>query len=223
LDSGQGPTQESGTAIAGRLCIVCARLKRYGPISTADSSDHEHRPGNRNRPRRLGRHPSRQTTRLDNLRCFLAGYGDHRWIDDQEHARTKTLATDSRQAFGPNIDAPCGHSEAPTLAPPPSGWGFLLPIGLLWGLVVLTSQFRTGTPTSTGLRPGKSMRATSDAGRDDWAISHVHQRRRKATDSSPSSRAAFSRADMASLASARASIMIVSQRSRSRSKLLRAQ
>src|SRR6516162_1012965 len=30
----------------------------------------------------------------------------------------------SRRAFGLNIDAPCGHSKAPTLAPPPSGWGF---------------------------------------------------------------------------------------------------
>ncbi len=80
--------------------------KRHGPVSTADSSDHEHRPGNRHRPRRLCRHPSRQTARLDNLRRFLAGYADPRRIDNHEHARAGTLAIDPRRAFGPEYRCP---------------------------------------------------------------------------------------------------------------------
>jgi hypothetical protein len=67
----------------------------------------------------------------------------------------------------------------------------------------LLSQIRTGTPTSTGLRLGE--RTTE---RVAWVPNHPNQRRR--ADSSPSSRAAFSRADMARLPSFRASVMSVS-------------
>ena len=63
---------------------------------------------------------------------------------------------------------------------------------------------------------GESNRTS---GREVGETNHLHQRRRAQTaDSSPSSRAAFSRAEIASLASFRASITSVSQRSRSRSK-----
>jgi hypothetical protein len=55
-----------------------------------------------------------QTEAKDLLRPLLA----------LEHARAGTIAIDSRRAFGLNIDAPCGHSKAPTLSPPPFGWGF---------------------------------------------------------------------------------------------------
>src|SRR5580704_2516479 len=67
---------------------------------------------------------------------------------------------------------------------------------------LLEDQIRTGTPTSTGLfRLGGATRG---------ATSHLHQRRRaQAADSSPSSRAAFSRADIAKLASVLVSVMSV--------------
>ena len=55
-----------------------------------------------------------------------------------------------------------------------------------------------------------------------WAIRRSHQRRRRGADISPSNRAAFSRADMATLVSAKVSAMSVSHRSRSRSKSARA-
>ena len=67
---------------------------------------------------------------------------------------------------------------------------------------LLAGQIRTGTPTSTGLlRLGGAARG---------ATSQLHQRRRvEAADSSPSNRAAFSRAAMAKLASALVSVISV--------------
>jgi len=79
---------------------------------------------------------------------------------------------------------------------------------------LLAGQIRTGTPTSTGLlRLGGAARG---------ATSQLHQRRRvEAADSSPSNRAAFSRAAMAKLASALVSVISVSRRLRSCSKSAR--
>jgi hypothetical protein len=69
--------------------------------------------------------------------------------------------------------------------------------GLSWG--VLAVQIRTGTPPRTGVGLGESGRT---AGGLVAETSHLHQRgRAQAADNSPSSRAAFSRADIASLQS----------------------
>jgi hypothetical protein len=94
----------------------------------------------------------------------------------------------------------------------------------------VAGQARTGTPTSTGpcpFLPRAAAASAADAPRDDplatvcWATSRLNQPPNRRAASSPSNRAAFSRADMASLVQVKASTTRVSHRSRSRSKSAR--
>ena len=52
-----------------------------------------------------------------NLRGFLAGYADHRWIDNQEHARAKTLTIHSRPSNQPEYQRPLWAQRSTNLSP----------------------------------------------------------------------------------------------------------